>query len=215
MLRRSVRPHRGFTLLEVLVVVAIITLLTAILFPVFARARGVSRRTSCTSNLKQLSLATFQYVQDYDDHFPLGLTTEGETPEGQPNFVVALDLVMPYLQSVQVAVCPSDDAEPDCDLMLPGAKPSSYTVNDQICNSPYLGGEPPVALAEIRGAVGMPLLWDAKNISTDPSNPDLQVAKRHFEGADVVFVDGHIKWMQNKPPVSDDEVHWNAKPSAE
>lgn len=60
--------HRrnGFTLIELLIVIFIIALLAAILFPVFARARENARRTSCASNLKQIGLANAQYMQDYD-----------------------------------------------------------------------------------------------------------------------------------------------------
>src|SRR5687767_15336393 len=61
----------GFTLIELLVVIAIIAILAAILFPVFARARENARRTSCASNLKQISLGFLQYAQDYDERLPL------------------------------------------------------------------------------------------------------------------------------------------------
>lgn len=64
----SFKPARkGFTLIEILVVVAIISLLAAILFPVFNRARENARRTSCQSNMKQIGLAILQYAQDYDE----------------------------------------------------------------------------------------------------------------------------------------------------
>src|SRR5690349_14123074 len=64
------RPWSGFTLIELLVVIAIIGLLAAILFHVFARARENARRSSCQSNLKQISLGLIQYAQDYDERFP-------------------------------------------------------------------------------------------------------------------------------------------------
>jgi len=67
----STRKSFGFTLIELLVVIAIIAILAAILFPVFAQAREKARAISCVSNEKQIGLAALQYVQDYDERFPL------------------------------------------------------------------------------------------------------------------------------------------------
>ena len=58
---------RAFTLIELLVVIAIIAILAAILFPVFAQVRSKARDTATLSNLKQVSLASMQYTQDYDN----------------------------------------------------------------------------------------------------------------------------------------------------
>ncbi len=58
---------RGFTLIELLVVIAIIAILAAILFPVFQNVRENARRTTCTSNAKQLGIAIVQYTQDSDE----------------------------------------------------------------------------------------------------------------------------------------------------
>lgn len=54
-------PGRGFTLIEVLVVVAIIALLVSILLPSLARAREQARRTLCSSNLHQIGVALLTY----------------------------------------------------------------------------------------------------------------------------------------------------------
>ena len=64
---------RAFTLIELLVVIAIIAILAAILFPVFAKVREKARQTTCVSNMKQVGLAMMQYVQDYDETYPLSL----------------------------------------------------------------------------------------------------------------------------------------------
>ena len=67
---RQPRANGGFTLIEMLVVIAIIAILAAILFPVFAQAREKARQITCTSNLKQFGLAILQYAQDNDESMP-------------------------------------------------------------------------------------------------------------------------------------------------
>lgn len=67
--------RQGFTLIEILVVIAIIAILAAILFPVFSRAREQARKASCQSNLKQIGLGFAMYTQDYDETFPFASTS--------------------------------------------------------------------------------------------------------------------------------------------
>ena len=50
--------------------IAIIAILAAILFSVFARARENARRSSWQSNLKQIGLEMLHYTQDYDEKYP-------------------------------------------------------------------------------------------------------------------------------------------------
>lgn len=58
---------RAFTIIELLVVVAIIAILAAILFPVFAQAKEAARKTVSLSNLKQIGTAWLMYNADHDD----------------------------------------------------------------------------------------------------------------------------------------------------
>ena len=65
----------AFTLIELLIVIAIIAILAAILFPVFAQAREKARATSCLSNERQLSQAMLMFAQDHDEQFSPGTLT--------------------------------------------------------------------------------------------------------------------------------------------
>ncbi|MFA0777229.1 MAG: hypothetical protein PVTTEEND_000943 [Candidatus Fervidibacter sp.] len=56
-----------------LVVIAIVIILAAMLFPVFSCVREKARQTSCLSNLRQIGLAGLQYAQDYDKRRKLGV----------------------------------------------------------------------------------------------------------------------------------------------
>jgi len=94
----------GFTLIELLVVIAIIAILAAILFPVFARARENARKSTCQSNLKQLSQAVLMYAQDYDETLP-GANCEALDAGRCWNLVA-----YPYIKNTGVFRCPSDAA---------------------------------------------------------------------------------------------------------
>lgn len=64
------RRREGFTLIELMVVIAIILILAAILFPVFAAMKQRARASKCMSNLNQLGKAITAYTGDYDGKFP-------------------------------------------------------------------------------------------------------------------------------------------------
>ena len=213
-----ISPRAAFTPVEILVVTALLALLAAVLFPAFARARANARRSSCQSNLRQIGAGIAQYARDYDGHFPLGLAITGDARFGS-----SLELVQPYLQSFAVAICPADDEVPSVDLRLPGTVAVSYNGNQKIMTAYGLDPQAaaPPSLAQIRASARLPLMWDAVNSDSSPIGAapfaSVKVARRHYGGANCLFVDGHVKFVQSRPELWDaakGHDYWDAAPNA-
>ncbi len=140
----------GFTLIELLVVIAIIAILAAILFPVFGRARENARRSSCQSNLKQLSLGWLQYAQDYDERV---VPWSANGTSGGYAFVWQ-EIVQPYIKSTQLLKCPSVDSET-----------STYTY------SAFIGGANPAppnrTLASLMNPSQSPIMADGRGFPNE------------------------------------------------
>ena len=240
--RSLTKLKQGFTLIELLVVIAIIAILAAILFPVFARARENARRSSCSSNMKQVALGIIQYNQDYDEKFPMPITTadaSGQVDRPWDTGYTQAELgwdhaVQPYIKSTQLFRCSSTGPGNDVNLP-PGAKRNAdwsghtnYAINRRITGSfrNFVNGGPPnpsanprpISLAGLEfsaatilltethqhAAVGANLddgggwAWtDGHQFLLDGKHPIMNgqsPLKKHLDGANYAFADGHVKW---------------------
>ena len=109
------RKPKGFTLVELLVVIGIIALLIAILLPALSRAREQAKNTQCLSNLRQLATVYQFYANDYKDQIPIGY--DGGSP-WTGYYVCQSSAYYPlmgclyqgnYLTAPQAFYCPSQD----------------------------------------------------------------------------------------------------------
>ena len=71
------RLQRGFTLMELLLVTAIIIILAGMLLPVLAKAKEKGRMVTCINNLRQIGLNVFMYMEDYHSRYPTVSTNLG------------------------------------------------------------------------------------------------------------------------------------------
>lgn len=129
--KRFKHSDLGFTLKELLAVIAIIAILAAILFPVFATVREKARQISCASNEDQLGLALLQYIQDNGEQFLCGLG--GNPPNGGTGWA---EQVYPYVKSAAVYECPDDPTTPEKDTVTGElGYPISYALNLSVIRS--------------------------------------------------------------------------------
>lgn len=97
----------AFTMIELLIVIAIIAILSGVLFPVFAQAKVAACRTVSLSNLKQITLGSLMYATDNDDGLPIYASGDATQLE---NATVRVDTwvwqTQPYIRNLGILVDP-------------------------------------------------------------------------------------------------------------
>ncbi len=199
-MRGMLRDQRGFSLIELLVVTAIIGVLAAILLPVMHAARERGRTVRCQNNLRQIGLALQQYANDFDGFLP----HEDDRQDNPPDYVICWYYVIdPYLETgdfgdievSEVKLCPA----------LPKDKinrTDGYKMNrglENIGTGFYLKIDtvprPSATVCIFDGQTGGPhLTFKGKAES---------FSRRHHKGANILFLDWHVKWYSRQYVISD------------
>ena len=103
--------RHGFTLVGLLVILAVVAILAAMLLPALASAKGKAQRINCVNNLKQSGLAFRVWEGDYGDRYPMAVAArKGGTME----YITGADTFRHFqvmsneLSTPRILVCPAD-----------------------------------------------------------------------------------------------------------
>jgi len=202
--RSDPNPRRGLTLVELLVVMAMMVVLAGMLFPILARLRAQAHQTTCLSNLRQIAQSHLLYLQDWDEQFPYWYLAAPPRPQPFGPHLYWTEYLQPYLANATVFRDPSAHwqgatAGKLADYVLltwgPGGR---GTPEDPY----YRWPGPPLSLADVRRpAETISVLdgWSTTGGSVsdgwDDSGWGNDRPLRHGRGTNASFLDGHVRWL--------------------
>lgn len=181
----------GFTLVELLVVIGIIAVLAAILFPVFSAVHRSARKAACMSNLRQLVMATKMYSDDNDRKLV-------PAKAGAYTWCV---LLQGYMKNDKIIKCPEEGKGQTVASSEDLAH--SYGINYNLTYN-YGSGAPFVyGMSGINRTTDLLLFFDMKQSaaamgSSYNTNGTSRMDERHGDQCGVGFLDGHAKMMKLK-----------------
>ena len=171
------RQRKGFTLIEMLIVIGIIAILAAVLFPVFQKVRENARAADCLSNYHQIGLAVQMYAQDDSNY----------TPANGGSFSGLISDCLPYTHSTAIFTCPDDFDRVD------EGRAGSYRMASLYQNKPLsCGWTDPYNPSVIAEPTTTTLAYEAEK---DFAEAPIVATYRHHGGTQILRFDGHAKWL--------------------
>jgi prepilin-type N-terminal cleavage/methylation domain-containing protein/prepilin-type processing-associated H-X9-DG protein len=227
----SRRLHAGFTLIELLVVIAIIAILAAMLLPALAKAKEKSKRSACSSNMRQIAIALQIYAgDDARDRLP---ACNGPSAWMWDLPVVMVNALMKSGLQRHVLYCPSGSVQDNETLWETYQARHNYAVTGYGWLTPH--GQPwdrtrliqrdiQVYLSKVTGTNTTSLAdtevvvdavcsdrnpADFTKIEGGESHRTSHLNGRRPAGGNILYLDGHVSWRNFREMRVRHDTGWN------
>lgn len=194
------RTVRAFSLVELLVVIAVIVVLAALLLPVLSKAKGKTKTVACLNNLKQWGLATQLYAAENRDFLPEDGSANGSSTDH--GWYIDLPRVLNIPTYAEVAWRTNAAIDPGRTIWLCPANPRRSNGNNlfHYCLNRHVNGAGTgnrIQLARIRKPSATVWLFDNGGAAPVAQQNNVH-SNLHSAGANFTFLDGHAARFRNR-----------------